>query len=82
MQLLIGWAAVASAAAALGWAWALHWRRSYLGALQLYRSLPKPPEKTPHQRGAETRKRRTVEAMRERRLAMERAIVMESARHG
>jgi len=62
---LLGWAVCATVAG-------LHWMRSYRQALEL--SRPQPPEKTPHQRGAETRKRRTVEAMRERRMAMELAI--------
>lgn len=71
---------VLAGAALVGWQQAYHWRRSYAQALELFRSLPKAPEKTPHQRGAETRKRRTIEAMRERRLAMEAAIQRESGR--
>jgi len=69
-------AAALSAIAAAGWLRARHWRRSYLAALAMVPAshLTPPQAKTPHQRGAETRKRRDLAAMRECRLAMERAI--------
>jgi hypothetical protein len=73
---LLGWAVVATAVAMYALVRQAHWRRSYLASLRLIPAmhLMPPPAKTPHQRGAETRKRRTIEAMRERRLAMEEAI--------
>lgn len=61
-------------AALVGWQRALHWRRSYREALELYRGLPKPPAKTPHQRGAETRKQRERERLRRHREDMQRSI--------
>ena len=68
--------AVLSAVAAAGWLRARHWRRSYLAAVAMMPALhlTPPPAKTPHQRGAETRKRRDIAMMRECRMAMEQAM--------
>lgn len=65
---------VLAGAALVGWQQAYHWRRSYAQALELFRSLPRAPEKTPHQRGAETRKRRELERLKAHREAMQRSI--------
>lgn len=67
-------AGIALPAAVIGWARAWHWHQSYRGALELYRSIPRQPERTPHQRGAETAKQRRIEAMRAHRMALERDI--------
>jgi hypothetical protein len=79
-ELLLAWAIVATLLALWAWWRSEHWRRSYLASLRLIPAmhLMPPPAKTPHQRGAETRRRRTIEAMRERRLAMEAAIGREA----
>ncbi len=65
---------ILAGAALVGWQQAYRWRRSYVQALELFRSLPKPPAKTPHQRGAETRKRRELERLKTHREAMQRSI--------
>lgn len=68
--LLILWALAATACAAIGWARAWRRRRDYLAALALFRSLPRPVDKTPHQRGAETAKAKRLAASKAHRMAL------------
>jgi hypothetical protein len=74
---LLGWAVLATIAAAWAW-WRLdHWKRSYLASLRLIPALQIHP-KTPHQRGAETRKARELARKRAHREALQRSM-MEAA---
>lgn len=73
---------------AIGWALACaymlksrKWERSYRGALRQYEGLlsaMKAP--TPHQKAAETRRRKRIEDMRKHRLEMEMAIARDEAK--
>jgi hypothetical protein len=58
------YAALATVAAAFAAQRAWHWRQSYVAALRMFSTLPRPMAPTPHQRGAETRKRREIERKR------------------
>jgi len=80
MAALLGWATLATVAAVIAVLRAWHWRRSYTQALELYRSLPRASERTPHQRGAETRRRRELAAKRAHREALERSMMEDAAR--
>lgn len=77
---LILWALAATACAVAGWARASQRRRDYLAALALFGSLPRPVDKTPHQRGAETAKAKRLAASKAHRLALRSS--MENANGG
>ncbi|MFN7400489.1 MAG: hypothetical protein ACK5SX_15855 [Sandaracinobacter sp.] len=73
-DVLLGWALLATVAAAWAW-WRLdHWKRSYLASLRLIPALHLH-SKTPHQRGAETRKARELARKRAHREDMQRSMM-------
>lgn len=74
---LFGWAITATAVAVYALARQAHWRRSYLASLRLIPAihLTPPPAKTPHQRGAETRKARDLARKRAHREALQRSMM-------
>lgn len=67
--------AVLASIAIVGWLRAWYWHRSYRAALRLFAQLPKAPERTPHQRGAETRKARELARKRAHREDMQRSMM-------